>query len=133
MASIDKDYFSHEYESEKNLTFHLRNLSIFIEEMVKTMGLNSIPGIKNKYPTRNSGFRFILSPICHNELWWCTFTDLSRNQHFRDIDVNNFYDRNIQIPQIINLYQLDEKLKSALNSLPCLATSVNAKRDQAFS
>lgn len=117
MANINKDYFSHEYKSEKNLIFHLRNLSIFIEEIIKTIGLNSIPEIKNKYPTQ-TGFRYILSPICQNEPWWNIFTDLSKKKHFYDININNFYNRIDQTPQIINSYQkLDEQRKFILVNL----------------
>ena len=116
MANINKDYFSHEYKSEKNLVLYLRNLSIFIEEIIKTMGLNSIPEIKNKYPTKNSGFKFILSPICHNEPWWRVFTELNKRGH--DINIDNFYDRIDQIPQIINSHQkLDEQRKFILVNL----------------
>ena len=110
MANINKDYFSHEYKSEKNLVFYLRNLSIYIEEIIKTIGLNSISEIKNKYPTKNTGFRYILSPICHNEPWWHVFTKLSGNGHLSDINIDNFYDKIDQIPQIINSYQkLDQE------------------------
>ena len=117
MANINKDYFSHEYKSEKNLIFYLRNLSIFIEEIIKTMGLNSIPEIKNKYPTK-TGFRYLLSPICQNEPWWNIFTDLSKEKHFNDINIDNFYDRINQIPQIINSSQkLDQQKKFILANL----------------
>lgn len=118
MANINKDYFSLEYKSEKNLIFYLRNLSIFIEEIIKTMGLNSISEIKNKYPTKKTGFRYILSPICQNEPWWNIFTDLSKKQHFNDININNFYDRIDKIPQIINSDQkLDEQRNFILVNL----------------
>lgn len=118
MANINKDYFSHEYKSEKNLVFYLRNLSIFIEEIIKTIGLNSISEIKNKYPTKNTGFKYILSPICHNEPWWHVFTELSKKGHLSDINIDNFYDRIYQIPQIIISYQkLDELRKYILVNL----------------
>ncbi|MDW5552020.1 hypothetical protein [Methanosarcina sp.] len=116
MVDANKDYFKSNYKSEKNITFHLRNLSIFIEETIKTMGLNSISEIKNKYPTKGPGFKFILSPFCCNESWWGIYCESIKTMN--NVSISNFSDKIDQVPQAIDKYQkLDDKQKFVLVNL----------------
>ncbi|WP_162013077.1 hypothetical protein [Methanosarcina acetivorans] len=78
IADSNVDYFSQKYKSKKNLTFYLRNLSIFIEEIIKTVGLNSIDEIRTQYIGDISGIKTILKPICKEETWWNTYVELEK-------------------------------------------------------
>ena len=69
ITELNKDYFSNDYKSNQNLSFHLRNLGIFVEEIIKAIGLCSIDTIRTQYK-EIYGFKKILKPICDQETWW---------------------------------------------------------------
>ncbi|AFV22349.1 hypothetical protein Mpsy_0136 [Methanolobus psychrophilus R15] len=118
MADVNEDFFSNEYKSEKNLTFHLRNLSIFIEEIIKVIGLNSIPEISNKYPPRKSGFKAALSPLCQQEGWWQAYCELTTDGTISNVNATNFFHKIEDIPKLVESKKhLDEYNRIILTNL----------------
>ncbi len=101
ITDVNADYFSQKYKSKKNLAFYLRNLSIFIEEIIKTIGLNSIDEIRTQYLDIIYGFKTILKPICKQEPWWSTYCYLEKNRIY-EVNSDNFIEKIDQIPEEIN-------------------------------
>lgn len=108
IADSNVDYFSQKYKSTKNLTFYLRNLSIFIEEIIRTVGLNSIDEIRDQYTGDISGIKTVLKPICKQEPWWTTYVELEK-EIAQKANSNNFTILINKLPDEISKKNIKDK------------------------
>lgn len=117
MIEANTDYFSNEYSSNKKLIFHLRNLSIFIEEISKEIRLNAKSKEIREKSQDKPGLRDILHPICNTENWWKGYEFLNSNGMFSYINKDNIGDKIDGIIRNIESYSktpLDSKDKFVL-------------------
>jgi len=119
----NKDYFSMEYRAQKILPFHLRNLSIFVEEFAKSIHANSIDEIRTqKFDGVN--FADILRPICKKELWWSKYSEMIKRR-FVPVNPDNFGDELKRIQKEIDSIPKTKAKKIDQNHIKIVLTHLS--------